>query len=79
MTKKLIQYENLTPAGKEIYNMLVKVWDNDDFIIGVLSYINEEPDRIDFIEFLKKHPELNDEDITVYALGRSLGIDNPLQ
>ena len=79
MTKKLIQYENLTPAGKEIYNMLVKVWDNDDFIIGVLSYINEELDRIDFIEFLKKHPELNDEDITVYALGRSLGIDNPLQ
>ena len=79
MTKKLIQYENLTPAGKEIYNMLVKVWDNDDFTIGVLSYINEEPDRIDFIEFLKKHPELNDEDITVYALGRSLGIDNPLQ
>lgn len=79
MTKKLINYNNLTPAGKTIYDMLLNVWDNDDFIVGVLSYINEEADRIDFIEFLKEHPDLNDEDITVYALGKSLGIENPLQ
>lgn len=75
MTRRLIQYDNLTPAGKEIYDMLVKVWNNEHFIVGVLSYIDEEADRIELIEYLKENPELNDEEITVYALRKSLGLE----
>ena len=75
MTRRLIQYDNLTPAGKEIYDMLVKVWNNEHFIVVVLSYIDEEADRIELIEYLKENPELNDEEITVYALRKSLGLE----
>lgn len=78
MTRALVIYENLTPAGRVLYDILVKVWNNEHFIGAILSYISEEEDRIKFIEFLRKHPELNDEDITVYALKKDLGMDNPI-
>lgn len=78
MTEPLIIYENLTPAGKELHDILAKVWDHEDFIIAILSYISEDNDRIKFIDYLRKHPELNDEDITVYALKKDLGMDNPV-
>jgi len=70
----MIDVDNLMTAGKELYKTLKGIWDNEDFILGVLSYLPEEEDRFNLIEIIKEHPDMNDEDITLYALRKNLGL-----
>lgn len=77
MKKKLIHYDNLTTCGKALYDYLVKIWDNEEFILGILSMRPEEDDRRKLLQYIKKHPEMNDEDITLYALRECRGLSHP--
>ena len=77
MKEKLIHYDNITTGGKALHDYLVKIWDNEEFILGILSMRPEEDDRWKLLQYIKKHPEINDEDITLYAVRECRGLPHP--
>jgi len=43
-----------TNTGKKLFDMLLKIWDNDDFIGGVLGHLKGDEKKNKMIKILKE-------------------------
>lgn len=48
---------SLTENGKKLMTLLEEIWDNDDFICGVMSNAKKEESRKELIEFINEGKE----------------------
>lgn len=57
--------------GLELAKKLKTVYDNDNFILGVLTYADNEEDQKKIIEFIDKGQDVDDETVMVLAMDLS--------
>ena len=43
-----------TETGKKLYDMLKVIWDENDFITGIMAFVKYDEPRQKMIEFLNK-------------------------
>lgn len=60
--------ENYSEVTISLVRKLKEIYDNDDFIICVLSYVDNEEDQRRVIEFIEAGDDVDDETITVLAM-----------
>ena len=66
--KELINEKNFkTQIGKKLLNMLQKVWNNEDFIIGVMNNVRGDEKRKQLIDFIEAD-NTDSDDITLESL-----------
>ena len=63
-----IKVEKLTDAEKKLYEMLLKIWDDTDFLVGALNSLKDDEEREEVIEFIESNEDVTASQITLLTL-----------
>lgn len=72
----IIKVEKLTGAEKKLYEMLLKIWDDTDFIGGALNSLIDDEEREEVIEFIESNEDVTASQITLLTLDIDQSRDN---
>lgn len=64
-----------TEIGRKLYDLLKNIWDNDDFIIGVMAEVKGDEKRQKLINWIEKNGITDDELIVLLAGDISNGLE----
>lgn len=71
-----IKVEKLTETEKKLYEMLLKIWDDTDFLVGALNSLVDDEEREEVIEFIESNEDVTASQITLLTLDISQSRDN---
>jgi hypothetical protein len=63
-----IKMEKLTESEKQLVELLSEIWNNNDFIIGVLNSLENDDERKEVIEFIESNETVTTEQIDLLSL-----------
>lgn len=63
-----IRKDKLTGAQKKLYNILIDIWDDVDFIAGVLNSLESDEECEDVIEYIENNKAVSPSQITLLAI-----------
>lgn len=66
----------LTEVEKELVEKLRAIWNDKEFVIGVLSHLKDDEERGKLIEFIDSNDDVTSEAVTLLALDISQARDN---
>lgn len=66
----------LTEVEKELVKKLRDIWNDKEFVIGVLSHLKDDEERGELIEFIDSNDNVTSEVVTLLALDISQARDN---
>nr|DAN07531.1 MAG TPA: hypothetical protein [Caudoviricetes sp.] len=66
----------LTEVEKELVKKLRDIWNDKEFVIGVLSHLKDDEERGELIEFIGSNDDVTSEAVTLFALDISQARDN---
>lgn len=66
----------LTETEKELAGKLRSIWNDKEFVMGVLSHLKDDEEREEIIEFIDSNDDVTSEQITLLALDISQTRDN---
>nr|DAH31964.1 MAG TPA: hypothetical protein [Caudoviricetes sp.] len=66
----------LTETEKELVKKLRAIWNDKEFVIGVLSYLKDDEERAEVAEFIDSNDDVTSESVTLLALDISQKRDN---
>ena len=72
----IIKTEKLTITERQLAEMLSVIWDNNDFIVGVLNVLKNDDERNEVIEFIESNDDVTSEQIDLLSLNISQSRDN---
>ena len=52
-----------TETGRKLFDMLVNIWDDNDFVTGVLCDVRGDEKRQKLIDFIERENITNDEEV----------------
>lgn len=55
-------------TDKELIRLLKTIFNNYDFILGVMSEVKNEEDKKDLINYIKSNPNITAEEISLISL-----------
>ncbi len=55
-------------TDKELIKLLKTIFNNYDFILGVMSEVKNEKDKKDLISYIKSNPNITAEEISLISL-----------
>ncbi len=55
-------------TDKELIKLLKTIFNNYDFILGVMSEVKNEKDKKDLISYIKNNPNITAEEISLISL-----------
>lgn len=58
----------LTETEKELVKKLRDIWDDKEFVIGVLSHLKDDEERGEIIEFIASNDNVKSEDVVLLSL-----------
>ena len=58
----------LTEVEKELIEKLRSIWNDKNFVIGVLSYLKNDEERSKLIEFIDSNDDVTSEQIDLLSL-----------
>ena len=67
----IIKTEKLTITERQLAEMLSVIWDNNDFIVGVLNVLKNDDERNEVIEFIESNDDVTSEQIDLLSLNIS--------
>jgi hypothetical protein len=62
-----IKFDKLTDVEKELYSLLVEMWDDYGFVAGTLNALEDDEERKAVISFIKSHDNVTASQITLLA------------
>ena len=68
--------EKLSDTEKQLLELLSTIWDNPDFIVGVLNSLKDDDERKEIIEFIENNDDVTSEQIDLLSLDISQSRDN---
>ena len=68
MTHKYLIRENYTDLGKEVFDRLKKIWDQDDFLICTMNDLKTEEALQKMLDFLIKTGTNDSDDVIPYSI-----------
>ena len=68
MTHKYLIRENYTDLGKEVFDRLKEIWDQDDFLIGTMNNLKTEEALQKMLDFLIKTGTTDSDDVIPYGI-----------
>lgn len=71
-----IKMEKLSDTEKQLLELLSAIWNNSDFIIGVLNSLKNDDERKEVIEFIENNDDVTSEQIDLLSLDISQSRDN---
>lgn len=71
-----IKIDKLTETEKHLYKLLLSIWDDNDFIIGVLNALEDDDECKEVIEFIESKEKVTASEITLLSLDISQSRDN---
>lgn len=71
-----IKMEKLSDAEKQLLELLSTIWNNPDFIVGVLNSLKDDDERKEVIEFIENNDDVTSEQIDLLSLDISQSRDN---
>lgn len=57
-----------TETGRKLFDLLKKIWDDEDFIVGTLAEVKGDEKRQKLIDFIEQE-NITDDEIIVLAAG----------
>lgn len=66
----------LTEVEKELVKKLRDIWNDKEFVIGVLSHLKDDQERSELIEFIGSNDDVTSEAVTLLAMDISQARDN---
>lgn len=67
---------HLTKVEKELVKKLRTIWNDKEFVIGVLSHLKDDGERGEVIEFIDNNDDVTSEQIDLLSLDISQSRDN---
>lgn len=67
---------HLTELEKELVKKLRTIWNDKEFVIGVLSHLKDDEERGELIEFIDNNDDVTSEAVTLLSLDISQSRDN---
>lgn len=58
----------LSAVGVKLYEQLQKLWDHEDFILGVLSFSDNDEDRQVVLDYIQKGKDVTTDSINLLSL-----------
>lgn len=58
----------LTETEKELVKKLRDIWNDKEFVIGVLSHLKDDEERGEIIEFIASNDNVKSEDVVLLSL-----------
>lgn len=58
----------LSPVGEKLYRQLQTLWDHEDFILGVLSFADNDEDRQVVLNYIQNGEDVTTDSISLLAL-----------
>lgn len=74
MTHKYLIRENYTDLGKEVFDRLKKIWDQDDFLIGTMNDLDTKEKLQKMLDFLIKTGTNDSDDVIPYSIKIDKGL-----
>lgn len=71
-----IKMEKLSDTEKQLLELLSTIWNNPDFIVGVLNSLKDDDERKEVIEFVENNEDVTSEQIDLLSLDISQSRDN---
>ncbi len=71
-----IKMEKLSDTEKQLLELLSTIWNNPDFIVGVLNSLKDDDERKEVIEFVENNDDVTSEQIDLLSLDISQSRDN---
>jgi hypothetical protein len=71
-----IKIEKLSNTEKQLLELLSEIWDDSDFIVGVLNSLKDDDERKEVIEFIENNDDATSEQIVLLSLDISQSRDN---
>ncbi len=71
-----IKMEKLSDTEKQLLELLSTIWNNSDFIVGVLNSLKDDDERKEVIEFVENNDDVTSEQIDLLSLDISQSRDN---
>ena len=71
-----IKMEKLSNTEKQLLELLSEIWDDSDFIVGVLNSLKDDDERKEVIEFIENNDDATSEQIVLLSLDISQSRDN---
>ena len=68
MTHKYLIRENYSDLGKEVFDRLKKIWDQDDFLIATMNDLKTEEALQKMLDFLIKTGTNDSDDVIPYSI-----------
>ena len=68
MTHKYLIRENYSELGKEVFDRLKKIWDQDDFLIATMNDLKTEEALQKMLDFLIKTGTNDSDDVIPYSI-----------
>ena len=74
MTHKYLIRENYSDLGKEVFDRLKKIWDQDDFLICTMNDLDTEEKLQKMLDFLIKTGTNDSDDVIPYSIKIDKGL-----
>ena len=74
MTHKYLNRENYSDLGKEVFDRLKKIWDQDDFLICTMNNLDTEEKLQKMLDFLIETGTNNSDDVIPYGVKIDKGL-----
>ena len=71
-----IKMEKLSNTEKQLLELLSEIWDDSDFIVGVLNSLKDDDERKEIIEFIENNDDVTSEQIVLLSLDISQSREN---
>ena len=71
-----IKVDNFTEIEKQLYEYLLSIWNDNDFIIGVLNALETDVERKEVVEFIESNENVTASEITLLSLDIDQSRDN---
>lgn len=68
--------EKLSDTEKQLLELLSAIWNNPDFIVGVLNSLKDDDERKEVIEFIENNDDVTSEQIDLLSLDISQSREN---
>ena len=68
MTHKYLNRENYSDLGREVFDRLKKIWDQDDFLICTMNNLDTEEKLQKMLDFLIETGTNNSDDVIPYGV-----------
>lgn len=75
MTSSIDRTKFKTDTGRKLYDLLTEIWNNDDFILGILATVKGDENRQKMINLIEKDGIIDDETLVLAARDIADGIE----